>query len=104
MGIMSTAGTYDAPGVHIEFGGATPVQGTGTLDGLWIYYRSRGEGWSLDVYDCEIGEDLPDEGHLVWDCYERSHEWPGAGYVAAEESCANIAKAVAMFREWRAAR
>jgi len=100
-GCEGTGGTYEAPGVSITFGGACPVQGTGEIDGHGCYYRARGEGWSLEVYDCEIeGDGLPGEGHLLWEYGEGRYIWPLGGWLAAEESRRNIARAVRKFRRW----
>ena len=32
-----------------SFGGAAPVQATGTIDGVPFYFRARGRHWSLSV-------------------------------------------------------
>lgn len=89
-GLEGTSGSVDEGGVEIEFGGACPVQGEGTLDGLPIYYRARGSGWSLTVRLSE---------HESWHYGEDPYAWPDGGWIAAEESIANIKKAVAAFRK-----
>jgi len=74
---------------RIEFSGACPVQGVGTVDGRQVYYRARGSGWSLSV-------ELSDEEE--WTYTEAPYAWPDGGWLHRDESMANIKKAVAAFR------
>lgn len=100
-----TCGTYGGPGVWVPFGGACPVQGTGEVDGFGVYYRARGESWSLDVYDCEIeGNDLPGDEHQVWSYHRREYVGYAGGWIDHRESRRNIEIAVKRFREWRLTR
>lgn len=85
-----TDGTYEAEGVSIRFGGACPVQGEGEVDGFGIYYRSRGNGWTLEIKN---GGDEP------WMYGEWEMVWPDAGWLHRDETVKNIEKAVAKFRE-----
>lgn len=85
----ATDGAYSGDGVHVGFSGACPVQGDGELDGMDVYYRARGNGWSLDVT-------LSDTE--VWTYGEGKYAWPDGGWIHRDESAANIEKAVAAFR------
>lgn len=61
-----------------SLGGACPLQGRGTVDGLLWYYRSRHNAWSLEVYpegaEWRAEMALPDVGPAwLWtgtDCTE----------------------------------
>lgn len=90
-----TCGSYDAPGVSIEFGGLCPVQGDGFVDGRACYYRSRGEGWQFHVAADGSDDALGDD---AWSYSERPYIFPDGGYVSAAVSRACIAKAVKLFR------
>ena len=93
------SGRYLAEGVDIPFGGACPVQGDGTLDGHPVYYRSRGTRWSFDVWekDAPLTDCLP-EGDPIFTYVEIKYTWPDGGWVEADETVANIGKAVELFR------
>ncbi len=91
-----TSGTYNARGVRVEFCGACPVQGEGTVDGRACYYRSRGEGWQFHVAKPGADDALEFE---EWVYSERPYLFPDGGWVTADVSRACIAKAVELFRE-----
>lgn len=91
-----TSGAIEEPGLTIEWGGACPVQGEGTLDGHEVYYRARGEGWSFRVDMCGCGDVY---GADAWVYSERPYFHPDGGWLAASVSEANIRKAVAKWRE-----
>ncbi len=84
-----THGSVEGEGFDIEFGGRVPIEGEGTLDGLEVYYRARGHGWSLTVT-------LSDE--QTWTYAENPYAWPDGGWLATGESQANILKAFEAFR------
>lgn len=96
-----TAGEVHEDGLSIRFGGACPVQGEGTLDGCYCYYRARGRRWSFSVWP--QGVDIEDDG--LPDCKE---EWyygqdnfcafPDAGWLHRDESIANLREALAAWR------
>lgn len=86
------AGELQENGISVQFGGACPVQGDGSVDGQVLYYRSRGSGWSV-----EIGEGGPDEFYYG----ESRYVWPDGGWVRADVSRAKIRLAVAKWREHR---
>jgi len=93
------AGRISAPGIDIIFGGGCPVQGEGTVDGYPCYYRSRGEGWSFEVFP--IGTDLESPEAwppAIYDYAERRYFWPDGGHVASTVSRRCIYKAVQQFR------
>jgi len=83
-------GVYQAKGVYINFNGACPVQGEGEVDGFGCYYRSRHNGWTLEI---KIGGDEP------WEYGEWKYVWPEAGWLHRDETMKHIEKAVAKFRE-----
>lgn len=47
--------------------GFCPVQGEGTVDGMWWYFRARHDSWSFEVWRKSFGPDgsLPD-GPPIW--------------------------------------
>lgn len=97
-----TEGTYGAPGIWVTFGGACPVQGYGDVDHHGVYYRARGECWSVEFYDCAVGErDLPDDEHLVWEYGRREYVGFAGGWIDHRESRRNLEIAVRQFRAWR---
>jgi hypothetical protein len=101
-GLRETHGIYAGPGVRVEFSGACPVQGYGVVDGHECYYRSRGEGWSLDIYP--RGVSFADNGDLPGVApeflyQERPYIWPDGGWVHADVSRACIARAVKAWRK-----
>lgn len=88
--IDETEGAIHDDGINIEFGGACPVQGEGTVDGFGVYYRSRGHGWSLEIY---VGGEDP------WEYGENLYAWPDGGWIDKSESILNIMKAITKFRK-----
>lgn len=95
-------------GIDIQFGGACPVQGDGTVDGRVMYYRSRGSGWELSIAKegKRMREPLegffPDSPALdeeAWVFAEHPYHWPDGGWVHADVSRECIRRAVA---KWRA--
>lgn len=89
-GDFTTNGHAASEGIDIPFGGACPVQGTGDVDGYEAYYRARGEGWSLTITLSEDEE---------WTFGKSEYAFPDGGWLHRDESLANIATAVAAFRE-----
>lgn len=81
--------------LEIEWGGQCPVQGHGLLDGREIYYRSRGEGWSLQV--APPGGDVWDDS--AWIFGRQEYFFPDGGWVHPDVTAACIREAVA---HWRA--
>lgn len=47
-------------------GGFCPVQGQGSVDGRYWYFRARHEHWSFEVYTESCEYDLPSEDKRVW--------------------------------------
>lgn len=95
-----TKGIYRSNDAYVNFGGACPVEGIGEIDGHGIYYRSRGEGWSLEIYEDTI--DIAEEnvsGDVIWEYGESRYYWPDGGWVSAEVSFANIDKALKLFQK-----
>ena len=91
-----TCGSYSAPGIDIQFGGACPVQGDGVIDGRECYYRSRGEGWQFHVAEPGSEDVFAPE---AWEYSECPYIFPDGGWVDASVSRACIEKAAALFRE-----
>ena len=82
-------------------GGSCPVQGEGTVDGLYWYFRARGERWSFEVWDVSFGPfgELPGKPELwltgaAWD---EEGEY-GAGYMPVQEAERLIRLAIAAGR------
>jgi len=82
-------------GINIQFGGACPVQGEGTVDGRQVYYRSRGSGWQFHVAPEGAADALGDD---AWCFEEYRYHWPDGGWVHADVSVACIRRAVGMWR------
>ena len=90
-----TIGVVCENGIDIEFEGACPVRGEGEVDGHPCYYRSRGTGWSFEVYD-------RDGTTVIWDyCSGVVYHFPDGGWVHADVSRENIREAVKRFRKER---
>lgn len=85
------------PGVTVDtFGGACPVQGEGSIDGLFWYFRARGEHWQFHV--------AKDRGHLFKnDIFYCDIEWPdetfAAGWMHPDDAARCLALAVALYRQ-----
>ena len=62
-----------------QLGGACPVQGEGTVDGLEWYFRARGESWSFEVFRPGGFEGLPVQDVV----FDRSGETFGGPYSAS---------------------
>lgn len=82
-------------GIDIQFGGACPVQGDGTVDGRVVYYRSRGTGWQFSVAPEGSTDAL---GTDCWEHAEDKYHWPDGGWVHADVSRECIRRAVSMWR------
>ncbi len=95
---VSTSGKYVDANANIEFDGACPVQGFGKVNGHSCYYRSRGSGWSFEIYSTND----PDGEHApIWYYNENCYYWPDGGWVTAEVSCQCIERALKEFRSSR---
>ena len=84
-GLDGTAGSVidTELGLEIEFSGACPIQGDGTLRGRAVYYRSRGSGWQFYVATDNSSDVFADGAWL----YARDpYYWPDGGWVAAHVS------------------
>lgn len=92
-----TQGQAVGDGYDIAFGGACPVQGTGTVDGHEAYYRARGRGWSLEIYAPGVSSDDPKATPIFYYSEAPYAEYE-AGWLTADKSCAHIVAAIAVFR------
>ena len=99
-GYDATKGALSEDGLEVEWGGACPVQGFGTIDGYPCYYRSRGESWSFDIFP--PGTDLSVDADLsvdpIWSHEADPYIWPDGGWVSSDVSAACIRNAAALFR------
>lgn len=96
--VVETGCEFEQDGVSTYYGGACPVQGQGLIDGHPFYYRARGRGWDLDVFEQHevLDEDLwPDP---IFSYRERPYAHPDGGWLQASESKLNILKAAEAFR------
>jgi len=76
----------------IEFGGACPIQGSGTINNCEAYYRSRGTGWELEI--AKPGNKI-DDGNDSWVYYSgRKYHFPDGGWLDPEVTKKNISVAV----------
>jgi hypothetical protein len=84
----------------LDFGGACPVQGYGTIDGRNAYYRSRGTGWSLKIVP--PGK-LIEDGHVEWQYWSgRVYHFPDGGWIHPSVSIANLDHAVTQYYKEKA--
>jgi hypothetical protein len=83
-------GKIDEPGLQIEWYGACPVQGEGTVDGHPCYYRARC-GSQLEVYAID---DLATQRPPIW----TSEEMDGDGWDTADVTATFIRQAVTAWR------
>lgn len=95
-----------AAGIHLDWlGGNCPVQAEGMFDGLFFYFRARGEQWQFHV---GRSQDLVMVAPVfrVNKPYVRSDgappEWGAAGWMPEDEALDFIIAEVAAFRERRA--
>ncbi|UJR81439.1 hypothetical protein [Sandaracinus amylolyticus] len=109
--LAACAWSHDGDDWSIDVGGACPVQGEGDVDGLPMYFRARGEGWSLriaatpDGNPVAVGFPRADrESPPGWEAGGRYGAFPDAGWMPAEHSRAIVEACVRAFRAQRAAR
>ena len=99
--LNETGGSFDEGGLTLEFGGACPVQGIGTLDGRVAYYRARGDGWSFEVWaeGVDVADDGLPEPEAEW-VHDRSgaYAWPDGGWLHHDQSIENLREALAAWR------
>lgn len=93
--LADTFGFIHEAGVDIEWSGACPVQGEGTVDGREAYYRSRGEGWQFHV--AGPSQDVFADDAFVYE--ERRYFFPDGGWVAPRVSEACIRRGVLAYRQ-----
>jgi len=75
-------------GVEIDEGGGNcPFQASGcTSNGMWVYFRARGECASLEVYSHYDGSDsLPDVSFLLAVSWVQSWDEYQAGWISWED-------------------
>jgi hypothetical protein len=89
----------------IIVGGACPVQGEGNIDGLPLYFRARGDHWSLRIAQHVNGDPVS----VAWDELRSDPGWwtecpygedYAAGWMSGEHSRLCVMAAI---RSWRAA-
>ena len=99
-GLDETCGSLDEDGLEIDFGGACPVQGYGTVDDHLCYYRSRGTAWQFAVWEIGVTQDMIEAEDLppIFEHVEDRYAYPDAGWLHGDESIDNIRKAVTVFR------
>jgi hypothetical protein len=100
-GFDETNGSFNEDGLTIEFGGACPVQGFGTLDGRFVYYRARGDGWSFEVWaeGVDVADDGLPEPSPEWALDRHgTYAWPEGGYLHRDQSILNLREALAAWR------
>lgn len=79
--------------------GFCPIQGDGTVDDRFWYFRARHEEWSFEVYDVSTKPELPGENHLVWDMYgSYNGDAHNAGWMKFSEAWALIEQKIAAYR------
>lgn len=96
-----TCGEIHEGGLDLEFYGACPVQGMGTLDGRVAYYRARGTGWSLEVWaeGVDIADDGLPEPESEWLFGDRdAYAFPDGGWLHRDVSITNLRAALAAWR------
>jgi len=89
-------------GVEIDVGGACPVQGEGTVDGCEVYFRSRGEFWSLEItadHDDPFAVGAGPGGKPGWFFEVGYGAWPDAGWMSGKHSKQCFLSAVNAWRK-----
>ena len=102
-GLDETGGSFFDDGLSIEFGGACPIQGNGTLDGHPCYYRARGRGWTFHVWarDAAIEEmsGLPTGEPIFCAADLDAYAWPDGSWLHRDVTHQNLLRALAGWRE-----
>jgi hypothetical protein len=102
-GLDDTAGEIYEDDLDLRFGGACPVQGAGTLDGRFCYYRARGTGWRFSVWPQGVTDTddygLPrsDEEWFYGD--REAYAFPDGGWLHRDVSIANLREALVAWRK-----
>jgi hypothetical protein len=100
-----TGGSFCDDGLSIEFGGACPIQGNGTLDGHPCYYRARGREWTFHVWDRDAAIEeisgLPTGEPIFCAADLDAYAWPDGSWLHRDVSLANLASALVRWREAR---
>jgi hypothetical protein len=102
-GLEGTAGEIHEDGLDLRFFGACPVQGDGTLDGRFCYYRARGTGWRFSVWAQGVTQTdeygLP-EPDAEWFYGEpEAYAFPDGGWLHRDVSIANLREALVAWRK-----
>lgn len=80
--------------------GFCPVQGHGSVDNLFWYFRSRHEEWRLEVYRTSCDAELPPDEQIVWSASgEYEGDQPNAGWMKFSEAWDIIEESIALGRE-----
>lgn len=79
--------------------GFCPVQGWGSVENLFWYFRARSDCWRFEVYTEDTSGRLPDDDKLVW---HASADYEGdahnAGWMKYSEAWALIEECIATGR------
>lgn len=88
-------------GVIIDhLGGNCPVQAEGTVDGVSLYFRARGNRWEIWIGDQKHLFALhPD----IWSYRQPYRTWPDAGWMPEIVARMYIAEGISRWREWKKA-
>jgi len=62
-----------------HLGGNCPVQGFGRVGDKGLYFRSRGEWWTVDIGSAD--SDYVSEENAIFSVAGRYGEWPSAGWM-----------------------
>jgi hypothetical protein len=85
-----------------SIGGFCPVQGEGTVDGRFWYFRARHDDWSFEVFSVGWAPDegLPGDDKIVWSAEaEYEGEQPNAGWMKFSEAWDIIENCIAIGRK-----
>jgi len=92
---VTTDGSIHEEGLDIEFGGKLPIEGKGTIDGMYCIYRS-GKGWAeFTVYHDIESFRRGDMDYFWWSSPE------GTGEDSPGQTKQTLWKAVQDFREFK---
>ncbi len=79
--------------------GACPLQGHGTVDDRFWYFRSRSDEWRFEVYTKPCDDALPGDDALVWDRYgSYMGDAHNAGWMKYSEGWTIIEMHIAAYR------
>ncbi len=92
-------GEREGDGWKGEIGGSCPLQGHGSVDDRFWYFRARHDEWRFEVYTKPCDHELPGDDDMVWDMYgSYTGDAHNAGWMKHSEAWVIIESKIAAFR------